>query len=249
MSLVRFRPEAPFRGFSSFGRAPPCQGGGGGFEPRNPLQKRVRKSRFSYPIFNKIRRHSQAVRQRSAKPSSPVRFRVAPPAEKPTHRVGFSVGGATLLSIALVAQGAANRFAFAARRSASSLARRRASEFSPEVKFRVYSKRKADPSGRLFCWRRHPFIDRARRARRGEPVRIRRPEICKLACKAKGERIFTKGEIPGSDFENRNFIPCIERIFHPVFRLLVDRTDVLWYTEQERPRYRDREEIMKKKQL
>ena len=26
------------RGFSSFGRAPPCQGGGGGFEPRNPLQ-------------------------------------------------------------------------------------------------------------------------------------------------------------------------------------------------------------------
>ena len=25
-------------GFSSFGRAPPCQGGGGGFEPRNPLQ-------------------------------------------------------------------------------------------------------------------------------------------------------------------------------------------------------------------
>ena len=25
-------------GFSSFGRAPPCQGGGGGFEPRNPLK-------------------------------------------------------------------------------------------------------------------------------------------------------------------------------------------------------------------
>ena len=25
-------------GFSSFGRAPPCQGGGSGFEPRNPLQ-------------------------------------------------------------------------------------------------------------------------------------------------------------------------------------------------------------------
>ena len=75
-------------GFSSFGRAPPCQGGGGGFEPRNPLQKRVRKGRFSYPIFSNcagiplpctIRRHSQAVRQRSAKPSSPVRFRVAPP--------------------------------------------------------------------------------------------------------------------------------------------------------------------------
>ena len=27
-------------GFSSFGRAPPCQGGGGGFEPRNPLQNK-----------------------------------------------------------------------------------------------------------------------------------------------------------------------------------------------------------------
>ena len=25
-------------GFSSFGRASPCQGEGGGFEPRNPLQ-------------------------------------------------------------------------------------------------------------------------------------------------------------------------------------------------------------------
>ena len=29
-----------FCGFSSFGRAPPCQGGGGGFEPRNPLQNK-----------------------------------------------------------------------------------------------------------------------------------------------------------------------------------------------------------------
>ena len=69
-----------FRGFSSFGRAPPCQGGGGGFEPRNPLQRTGTKF-VSYPFFEKknIRRHSQAVRQRSAKPSSPVRFRVAPP--------------------------------------------------------------------------------------------------------------------------------------------------------------------------
>ena len=155
---------------------------------------------FRTLFFNKIRRHSQAVRQRSAKPSSPVRFRVAPPTEK--HPNGcFSVGGATLLSIVLVAQSAANRFAFAVRRSASSLARRRASESSPKVKFRDYSNRKA-PEWVLFCWRRHPFIDRARRAKRGKPVRIRRPEICKLACKAKGERIFTEGEIPGSDFEN-----------------------------------------------
>ena len=41
MSLVRFRPEAPpICGFSSFGRASPCQGEGGGFEPRNPLQRK-----------------------------------------------------------------------------------------------------------------------------------------------------------------------------------------------------------------
>ena len=38
-------------GFSSFGRAPPCQGGGGGFEPRNPLQeKRPFRRSFFYPI-------------------------------------------------------------------------------------------------------------------------------------------------------------------------------------------------------
>ena len=43
-------------GSSSFGRAPPCQGGGGGFEPRLPLH-------FL------LRRHGQVVRQRSAKPS------------------------------------------------------------------------------------------------------------------------------------------------------------------------------------
>ena len=32
--------EGTKRGFSSFGRAPPCQGGGSEFEPRRPLQKR-----------------------------------------------------------------------------------------------------------------------------------------------------------------------------------------------------------------
>ena len=52
-------------GFSSFGRAPPCQGGGGGFEPRNPLQIRS----LSTGAFV-LRRHSQVVRPRSAKPLS-----------------------------------------------------------------------------------------------------------------------------------------------------------------------------------
>jgi LAS superfamily LD-carboxypeptidase LdcB len=41
VSVVRFRPEAPIKcGCSSSGRAPPCQGGGSGFEPRHPLQLR-----------------------------------------------------------------------------------------------------------------------------------------------------------------------------------------------------------------
>ena len=39
MSMVRFRPEAPICGFSSSGRASPCQGEGSEFESRNPLHK------------------------------------------------------------------------------------------------------------------------------------------------------------------------------------------------------------------
>ena len=38
-------------GFSSFGRAPPCQGGGGGFEPRNPLQKRSKSNDLDFFFF------------------------------------------------------------------------------------------------------------------------------------------------------------------------------------------------------
>ena len=67
------------RGFSSFGRARPCQGRGGGFEPRNPLHFFII---LCAPISVRIRRHGQAVRQRSATPLSPVRFRVAPPEKK-----------------------------------------------------------------------------------------------------------------------------------------------------------------------
>ena len=39
-SPIRVAISQNIRGFSSFGRAPPCQGGGGGFEPRNPLQRK-----------------------------------------------------------------------------------------------------------------------------------------------------------------------------------------------------------------
>ena len=56
------------RGFSSFGRARPCQGRGGGFEPRNPLQKRAASKQCG---SNNLRRHSQVVRPRSAKPLFP----------------------------------------------------------------------------------------------------------------------------------------------------------------------------------
>ena len=85
-------------GFSSFGRARPCQGRGGGFDPRNPLQKShgheantcplifVSRTIERLPVYilmsrpigagtiralNFIWRHSQVVRQRSAKPLSP----------------------------------------------------------------------------------------------------------------------------------------------------------------------------------
>ena len=54
-------------GFSSFGRARPCQGRGGGFDPRNPLHKQGNADTF--PLY--FRHHSQAVRQRSAKPLFP----------------------------------------------------------------------------------------------------------------------------------------------------------------------------------
>ena len=49
------------------------------------------KSPVSRSNPNNIWRHSQAVRQRSAKPSSPVRFRVAPP-RNPTEKDTISVG-------------------------------------------------------------------------------------------------------------------------------------------------------------
>ena len=45
-------------GFSSFGRARPCQGRGGGFEPRNPLHIKRRDENF----FFFIRKHSSVGR-------------------------------------------------------------------------------------------------------------------------------------------------------------------------------------------
>ena len=42
-------------GFSSFGRARPCQGRGGGFDPRNPLQKILRTLFSGFFIFSSLR--------------------------------------------------------------------------------------------------------------------------------------------------------------------------------------------------
>ena len=69
MSLVQLRPEAPFCGHSSSGRAPPCQGGGSEFEPRCPLQKNSYAGLIARITY--IRRHSQVVRQRTANPRFP----------------------------------------------------------------------------------------------------------------------------------------------------------------------------------
>ena len=64
VSTVRFCAEAPFAEIAQWqSTSLPRRG------------SRVRIS-FSAPL---LRRHSQAVRQRSAKPLSPVRFRVSPP--------------------------------------------------------------------------------------------------------------------------------------------------------------------------
>ena len=64
------------RGLSAVGSAPPCQGGGRGFEPRSPLHES--SGADSIGSFH-IRRDGQVVRQRPAKPLSPVRIRVSPP--------------------------------------------------------------------------------------------------------------------------------------------------------------------------
>ena len=38
-------------GFSSSGRAPPCQGGGSEFEPRRPLQKTVEIGKYQFSLI------------------------------------------------------------------------------------------------------------------------------------------------------------------------------------------------------
>ena len=86
--------EGTICGCSSSGRAPPCQGGGSGFEPRHPLQekdidfgvfyfyiyisyiymRRARKGRFAVGEFKQsceLFERPWACRQAGAKPSEP----------------------------------------------------------------------------------------------------------------------------------------------------------------------------------
>ena len=139
------------RGLSSFGRASPCQGEGGGFEPRSPLQKKGREDRAQFLCNNiheseydnivgkptDIRRYGQAVRQRSATPLSPVRFRVAPPKQKALRKKCFLFWSCYARFKPRPARHRRSgiRFAFATRRSGSSLTRQRVSESSPTAKF------------------------------------------------------------------------------------------------------------------
>src|SRR5215210_7298969 len=62
------RESAELCGSSSVGRASPCHGEGRGFESRLPL----------WPWGLRRWRHGRVVRQGSAKPCTPVRFRVPP---------------------------------------------------------------------------------------------------------------------------------------------------------------------------
>ena len=62
-------------GLSAVGSAPPCQGGGRGFEPRSPLHVSTEAGLPASFIW----RSGQVVRQRPAKPLPPVRIRASPP--------------------------------------------------------------------------------------------------------------------------------------------------------------------------
>ena len=53
-------------GFSSFGRAPPCQGGGGGFEPRNPLQNKKQTLVVCFLFWNPTLRSCAVPKRREA---------------------------------------------------------------------------------------------------------------------------------------------------------------------------------------
>ena len=81
------------RGLSAVGSAPPCQGGGRGFEPRSPLHAFPGRCESAFFIW----RSGQVVRHGPAKPLPPVRIRASPPDRPGTRAIGcpFSWRGAS----------------------------------------------------------------------------------------------------------------------------------------------------------
>ena len=130
MSLVQFRPEAPPADLAHLVERNLAKVEVAG---SIPVIRSKNMGTKNVPII--IRRHGQAVRQRSATPLSPVRFRVAPPKRKALHTQCFSFWTCyARIEPRSVAAGGRIRSAFAARRSTSSLVRRRASEYSRKAR-------------------------------------------------------------------------------------------------------------------
>ena len=84
-------------GFSSFGRAPPCQGGGGGFETRNPLQYKPGghpPTRFCIQVAP--RREPRGAKLRYASRDAdvrPPRTNAVMPGSRPRNSVGIRPPG------------------------------------------------------------------------------------------------------------------------------------------------------------
>ena len=77
------------RGLSAVGSAPPCQGGGRGFEPRSPLHAFPGRCESAFFIW----RSGQVVRHGPAKPLPPVRIRASPP-----EKIGTRSGGVPFIA-------------------------------------------------------------------------------------------------------------------------------------------------------
>ena len=82
------------RGLSAVGSAPPCQGGGRGFEPRSPLHAFPGRCESAFFIW----RSGQVVRHGPAKPLPPVRIRASPPEKNGTRESGCPFCCAEFLS-------------------------------------------------------------------------------------------------------------------------------------------------------
>lgn len=94
------------RGLSAVGSAPPCQGGGRGFEPRSPLHAFPGRCESAFFIW----RSGQVVRHGPAKPLPPVRIRASPP-----EKIGTRSGGCLFLAWASLVAGAPVLAPFATR--------------------------------------------------------------------------------------------------------------------------------------